>query len=147
MELDKDFSEFVELFIAHDVRFLIIGGYALAAHGLPRATGDLDAWVWISDDNASKIISALNEFGFGDVGVTVSDFSRQDSVVQLGFPPYRIDILTSIDGVEFEDAWSRRIMVQVNHLDVPFISRGDLIVNKTAVGRPQDVADVKRLTE
>lgn len=67
--------------------------------------------------------------------------------VQLGFPPYRIDILTSIDGVEFEDAWSRRIMVQVNHLDVPFISRGDLIVNKTAVGRPQDVADVKRLTE
>jgi hypothetical protein len=147
MELDRDFSEFVESFIAHDVRFLIIGGYALAAHGLPRATGDLDAWVWINEDNASKIVNSLKEFGFGEVGLTVSDFSRKDSVVQLGFPPYRIDILTSIDGVEFEDAWSRRIMVQVNHLDVPFISRDDLIMNKTAVGRLQDVADVKRLTE
>ena len=147
MEMDKDFNEFVELFITHDVQFLIIGGYALAAHGLPRATGDLDAWVWASDENALKIIAALNEFGFGDVGVTVSDFSRKDSVVQLGYPPYRIDILTSIDGVEFKDAWDRRILVRVNQSDVPFISRQDLVTNKTAVGRPQDIADVKRLTE
>jgi len=147
MEMDKDFNEFVELFITHDVQFLIIGGYALAAHGLPRATGDLDAWVWASDENALKIIAALNEFGFGDVGVTVSDFSREDSVVQLGYPPYRIDILTSIDGVEFKDAWDRRILVRVNQSDVPFISRQDLVTNKTAVGRPQDIADVKRLTE
>lgn len=145
MELDKDFNEFVELFITHDVQFLIIGGYALAAHGIPRATGDLDAWVWANTENAKKIIAALNDFGFGDVGVTMSDFSREDSVVQLGFPPYRIDILTSIDGVSFEDAWQRRIVVQVNNNAVPFICKEDLITNKIAVGRPQDIADVKRL--
>ena len=147
MELDKDFNEFVELFIAHDVQFLIIGGYALAAHGFPRATGDLDAWVWASDTNAAKIITALDEFGFADVGITVSDLSREDTVVQLGYPPYRIDILTSIDGLEFTEAWASRVMVRINNMDVPFISRNDLITNKTAVGRPQDIADVHRLTE
>jgi hypothetical protein len=147
MELDKDFNEFVELFIAHDVQFLIIGGYALAAHGFPRATGDLDAWVWASDTNAAKIITALDAFGFEDVGITVSDLSREDTVVQLGYPPYRIDILTSIDGLEFTEAWASRVMVRINNMDVPFISRNDLITNKTAVGRPQDIADVHRLTE
>jgi hypothetical protein len=147
MELDKDFNEFVELFIAHDVQFLIIGGYALAAHGFPRATGDLDAWVWASETNAAKIITALDAFGFADVGITVSDLSREDTVVQLGYPPYRIDILTSIDGLEFIEAWASRVMVRINNMDVPFISRSDLITNKTAVGRPQDIADVHRLTE
>jgi hypothetical protein len=147
MELDKDFNEFVELFIAHDVQFLIIGGYALAAHGFPRATGDLDAWVWASDSNAAKIITALDAFGFANVGISVSDFLREDSVVQLGYPPYRIDILTSIDGLEFAEAWASRVMVRINNMDVPFISRDDLITNKTAVGRPQDIADVQRLTE
>ncbi|NQW59888.1 hypothetical protein HQ459_03815 [bacterium] len=147
MELDKDFNEFVELFIAHDVQFLIIGGYALAAHGFPRATGDLDAWVWASDTNAAKIITALDAFGFANVGISVSDFLREDSVVQLGYPPYRIDILTSIDGLEFAEAWASRVMVRINNMDVPFISRDDLITNKTAVGRPQDIADVQRLTE
>lgn len=147
MELDKDFNEFVELFIAHDVQFLIIGGYALAAHGFPRATGDLDAWVWASDTNAAKIITALDAFGFADVGITVSDLSREDTVVQLGYPPYRIDILTSIDGLEFTEAWASRVMVRINNMDVPFISRNDLITNKTAVGRPQDIADVHRLTK
>ncbi len=147
MELDKDFNECVELFIAHDVQFLIIGGYALAAHGFPRATGDLDAWVWASDTNAAKIITALDAFGFANVGISVSDFLREDSVVQLGYPPYRIDILTSIDGLEFAEAWASRVMVRINNMDVPFISRDDLITNKTAVGRPQDIADVQRLTE
>lgn len=147
MELDKDFKEFVELFIAHDVQFLIVGGYALAAHGLPRATGDLDAWVWANEDNAKRIIEALDEFGFGEVGVTVSDFERADSVVQLGFPPYRIDILTSVDGVSFEAAWANRVVVDIDQIKVPFIGRADLIANKTAAGRPQDIADVQRLTQ
>ena len=92
MELDKDFSEFVALFIDHDVQFLIVGGYALAAHGLPRATGDLDAWVRASESNAVKVFEALKAVGFGDVGVSVADFDREDSVVQLGFPPYRIPV-------------------------------------------------------
>lgn len=104
MELDKDFSEFVESFIEHDVRFMIVGGYALAAHGLPRATG-------------------------------------------FGYPPYRIDILTSIDGVEFEEAWDRRLTVELQGLSVPVIGRDDLIVNKRAAGCRQDLADVERLTK
>lgn len=146
MKLDKDFNEFVALFVASDVRFLIVGGYALAAHGLPRATGDLDAWVWSNPENAAKVRSALEEFGFSGLGITTDDFSRTDSIVQLGYPPYRIDILTSIDGVEFDAAWDNRLMVDLDGVEVPFISRTDLIVNKRAAGRPQDVADVKRLT-
>jgi len=145
MELDKDFNEFVELFLAHDVRFLIIGGYALATHGLPRATGDLDAWVWADSANAIKILAALEEFGFGDVGITVADLSRDDSVIQLGYPPYRIDIITTISGVDFESAWTRRLMMDLNGRQVGFIGREDLITNKKAVGRPQDIADVQRL--
>jgi hypothetical protein len=103
--------------------------------------------VWANDANATKIITALNAFGFANVGISVSDFLREDSVVQLGYPPYRIDILTSIDGLEFAEAWASRVMVRINNMDVPFISRDDLITNKTAVGRPQDIADVQRLTE
>lgn len=146
MKLDKDFNEFVTLFVASDIRFLIVGGYALAAHGLPRATGDLDVWVWINPENAAKVRSTLEEFGFSGLGITTDDFSHTDSIVQLGYPPYRIDILTSIDGVEFEAAWDNRLMIDLDGVEVPFISRTDLIVNKLAAGRPQDVADVKRLT-
>ncbi len=146
MELDKDFSEFVELFLEHNVRFLIVGGYALAAHGLPRATGDLDAWVWTDSNNAQNIVSALQSFGFSNLSITTEDFIKQDSIVQLGYPPFRIDILTSIDGVDFEQAWSNKFLVELNDREVPFISRDDLIANKKAVGRPQDIADVIRLT-
>ena len=146
MEFDPDFREFIESFIAHDVRFLIVGGYALAAHGLPRATGDLDAWVWLGGDNAERIVAALDDFGFGGLGLSANDFESSGRVVQLGDPPYRIDILTSIDGVAFDDAWERRLAVPLGELTAPFIGRADLVVNKRAAGRPQDVADVDRLT-
>ena len=129
----------------HEVRFLLIGGYALAAHGLPRATGDLDTWVWLDRDNASKIIAALDEFGFGSLGLSVDDFVEPEIVVQLGYPPHRIDIITSIDGVDFDDAWERRMMVNVGGVEVPIIGREELILNKIAAGRPQDLADVARL--
>ena len=146
MKLDKDFNEFVALFVTNNVRFLVVGGYALAAHGYPRATGDLDAWVWVNPENAAKIVECLQEFGFGSLEISVEDFTSTNNVVQLGFPPYRIDIITSIDGVEFDAAWENRFMVDLDGLDVPFISRDDLLINKRAVGRPQDIADVKRLT-
>ncbi len=145
MDLDRDFREFVGSFIGHEVRFLLIGGYALAAHGLPRATGDLDTWVWLDRDNASKIIAALDEFGFGSLGLSVDDFVEPEIVVQLGYPPHRIDIITSIDGVDFDDAWERRMMVNVGGVQVPIIGREELILNKIAAGRPQDLADVARL--
>jgi len=146
MQLAQDFNEFVGLFLDNDVRFLIVGGYALAAHGLPRLTGDLDAWIWVGDDNASRVIQSLAEFGFGTLGLTVDDFNRRDSVVQLGYAPYRIDILTDVDGVSFESAWDRRVEVDIGGRPVPFIGRADLIANKRASGRPQDIADVARLT-
>ena len=147
MNLDKDFNEFVALFVSNEVRFVIVGGYALAAHGLPRATGDLDTWVWVSPENARNIVKSLNEFGFSQLGLSIMDFDHPDAVIQLGYPPYRIDILTSIDGVDFEDAWSRRVLIEIDGQSIPFIGRDDLIANKRAAGRPQDIADVARLTE
>jgi predicted nucleotidyltransferase len=146
MQLDSDFNEFVALFEAHDVRFMIVGGYALAAHGLPRATGDLDAWIWIDPQNALRILKALDEFGFGELDITQADLTSNDCVIQLGYSPYRIDILTRITGVEFDDAWTRRIELEMDGVTVPFIGREDLIANKRATGRPQDIADVRRLT-
>ena len=146
-KLDPDFSEFVASFVDNDVRFLIIGGYAMAAHRLPRAAGDLGAWIWISSENAKKVLEALNEFGFSNLGLTIEDFNREDSVVQLGYPPYRIDILTSISGVAFEDAWQNRIIVDLDGIQVPFFGRENPVTNKRATSGPQDIADVTRLTQ
>ena len=146
MKLDKDFNEFVELFVANGVRFLIVGGYALAAHGYPRATDDFDAWVWANSENAEKIVECLAEFGFGSLNLTTDDFTTLDRVVQLGYPPYRIDIITSISGVEFENAWANRWVIDVDGMQVPFIGRDDLLTNKRATGRPKDLLDVEYLT-
>lgn len=146
MQLDSDFSEFVALLAAHDVRYMIVGGYALAAHGLPRATGDLDVWIWPDPDNARRILEVLDEFGFGELSISEDDLTSPDLVIQLGYPPYRIDLLTRIEGVNFESAWQRHVEVILDTVRVPFIGRDDLIANKRAVGRPQDVADVLRLT-
>jgi hypothetical protein len=146
MRLDPDFRAFVESFDHNDVRYLIVGGYAVAAHGLPRFTGDLDAWILVDLENATRVVRALEEFGFGGLGLAIADFSVPDSVVQLGYPPHRIDILTSIDGVEFSEAWKRRLVLTADGLDLPFIGREDLLANKRAAGRPQDLADVDRLT-
>jgi hypothetical protein len=147
VSLDRDFSEFVALFTRNDVRFLVVGGYALAAHGLPRATGGFDAWVWVDTDNAVRIVWSLDEFGFVGLNLSVDDFNRTDVVAQLGFPPHRINIMTSIDGVDFEKVWERKVLIQVDGQSIPFISKEDLITNKRVAGRPEDVADVARLTE
>ena len=145
MELDQDFNEFVQLLLANDVRFLIIGGYALAAHGAPRYTGDLDTWLWVNDDNADRMLVVLDSFGFGALNITREDLLNPDTVIQLGYPPHRIDLLTGIDGVDFDDAWSRHVTFDINGELVPFISREDLITNKKAVARLQDLADVAKL--
>lgn len=145
LALDPDFADFVECLARADVRYLIVGGYALAAHGLPRATGDLDVWVLIDPTNARGIVDALDEFGFGGLGLAADDFLAPDQVIQLGYPPYRIDILTAIDGVEFPEAWSRRIVVSVDGLALSVIGREDLIANKLASGRPRDIDDVDRI--
>ena len=145
MNLNQDFQEFVELFVAHEVEFLIVGGYALAAHGHPRYTKDLDVWVWIGTENASKIITAIEEFGFGDLGLTAADFQDPEVMVQLGHEPQQIDILTFASGLNFSDAYKNRVYIPIGNVQVPFISVDDLRTNKLATGRPRDIADVADL--
>ena len=147
MELDRDFSEFIESCIDHEVRFLIVGGYALAAHGHPRFTKDLDVWVLVDPANAVRIIEALDDFGFGSLGLTADDFVEDDTIVQLGYPPKRIDIITSATGVDFYLCWHRRVEITIGSVTVPFMSADDLIANKKAAGRPQDLADVAALED
>jgi hypothetical protein len=141
MELDRDFSEFIASCAAHSVRFLVVGGYAVAAHGHPRFTKDLDVWVWLDEQNADRLVCALADFGFGSLGLTPADFLDEGVVVQLGCPPKRIDILTQVDGVEFDECWPRRFEVEIGGQRVPFLSAEDLVANKKASGRPQDIAD------
>ncbi|NLY01374.1 MAG: hypothetical protein GXY83_35230 [Rhodopirellula sp.] len=122
--------------------FLIVGAYALAAHGLPRATGDIDIWVRSSEENARHVWNALRAFRAPTSRVVCSDFTRPDIVFQVGVAPRRIDILTSISGVDFEDAWSERHTTIIDGLQLHFLSRQHLIVNKRAAGRPKDLADL-----
>ena len=145
MNLNQDFQEFVELFVAHEVEFLIVGGYALAAHGHPRYTKDLDVWVWIRAENAQRIITAIEEFGFGELGLTAADFQEPDVMVQLGREPQRIDILTFASGLHFADAYKNRVNITIGNVQVPFISVDDLRRNKLATGRTRDIADAADL--
>ena len=145
MNLNQDFQEFIELFISHNVRFMIVGGYAVAAHGHPRYTKNLDVWVWADPKNADRVISALAEFGFGELGLTAGDFLRPDSVVQLGHEPQRIDILTFATGLDFAEAFINHVLISVGDVQVPFVSVDDLRTNKLATGRLQDLADAEFL--
>jgi hypothetical protein len=145
MNLQKDLKEFIELLNALDVHFLIVGAFAMAHHGYPRYTGDIDLFVERTTENAERILTALRQFGFGDVGLAIEDFVNKDRVVQLGVAPNRIDLLTFLSGVSFEEAWSSREWGEIGGLKVPFISRDLLKQNKLACGRPQDLADLQRL--
>lgn len=147
MQFDRDFKELLECLAVREVRFLVVGGYAVAAHGHPRYTGDLDLWVWPDAGNAESLLTALGDFGFGSVGLVATDFTRPGRVVQLGYAPLRIDLLSSIDGVEFEACFDRRVEIVVDDLPVPFISLDDLRRNKASSGRPQDIADLAALDE
>ncbi|MEX1218667.1 MAG: DUF6036 family nucleotidyltransferase [Acidimicrobiales bacterium] len=145
MDLNRDFQEFLKSFVQHDVRFLIIGGYALAVHGHPRYTKDLDVWVWPDPENADRILEALDEFGFGSLGLEAIDFLEPGVIIQLGREPQRIDLLTFATGLEFRAAFENRILVEIGGVEVPFLSVDDLRTNKTATGRLRDLADVEDL--
>lgn len=129
----------------HGVRFLIVGGFAVAAHGFPRYTKDLDIWVECSADNANRLIAALDEFGFGSLGLTTKDFTTPDLVIQLGYEPNRIDLLTGLTGVRFEDAYPKRVTATIDGVVLPVIDRNSLAANKRAFGRPLDLADAEEL--
>ncbi|MDA0193105.1 MAG: hypothetical protein O3A24_06755 [Actinobacteria bacterium] len=145
MDLNRDYQELLQSFASHNVRFLIVGGYALAAHGHPRYTKDLDIWVWTDPSNAERIVKSLESFGFDGLGLTALDFQEPDVVVQLGREPQRVDILTFATGLDFVTAYENRIMVSIGKLEVPFVSIGDLRTNKLATGRLRDIADAADL--
>ena len=145
MRLGSELQEFVSLCVQRGVRFLVVGGYAVAAHGHPRLTKDLDVWVWVDPENAARTAAVLDEFGFGSLGLSADDFAVEGQVVQLGSPPNRIAILTSIAGVDFGGCWERRTEVLLDSVAVPFIGLDDLERNKLAAGRFQDLADVEAL--
>lgn len=144
--LDKDFREFIELLNAHSVRYLIVGGYAVALHGHPRMTGDIDFLVAPSAENAQRIAAALAEFGFAGTGLSAGDFARTGQVVQLGYSPVRIDLMTSISGSTFDEAWEDRVEGDLDGLPVAYIGLRTLLANKAATGRPKDLADIDALT-
>jgi hypothetical protein len=140
--MNRDFSEMLSALCGAGAEFLVVGAHALAAHGRPRATGDLDLWVRPTRENAQRVWKALAAFGAPLTGLRLADLSDPDVVFQMGVPPNRIDILTAIDGVEFEAAWSNRIRVPLAGLEVPVLGRQDLVTNKRAAGRPKDLADL-----
>jgi predicted nucleotidyltransferase len=141
----QDFREFIELLIKHKAEYLIVGGYAVGVHGHPRYTGDLDIWINPSPQNAELILQCVNEFGFSSYGLTQSDFIKQGNVIQLGYPPLRIDLLTEIDGVTFEECYENRKEVVIDDLNVNFIGYEDLLKNKRESGRPRDIDDIDNL--
>jgi predicted nucleotidyltransferase len=147
MTLDKDFEDFVLLLNKHKVAYMVVGGYALAFHGKPRHTGDLDIWIAVSDDNAKKMVTVINDFGMASLGLKKLDFLENGGITQIGHPPLRIDILNEIDGVNFEDAWQNKLIIDVDGLLVNYIGLDDLIKNKLISGRRQDISDVNELSK
>jgi len=143
--LNRDFAEMLSALSEEGARYLLVGAYALAAHGLPRATGDIDVWVAPTRPNAARVLRALRRFGAPLFDLTLADLARPGTVFQMGVPPRRIDVLTSIDGVEFKEAWPNRLRARLGDHEVDVLGRDDLIRNKRAAGRPKDLVDVAAL--
>jgi hypothetical protein len=147
MLLPDDFRDFLKLLNSKKADYLLIGGYAVGCHGYPRATGDMDVWVARNPSNAAKLIEALTEFGFGVEALTEHLFLLPDQIVRMGTPPMRIELLTSISGVSFDDCYLRRKLVVLDGVPVPLISLSDLRANKEAAARPKDLDDLQHLPE
>jgi len=147
MEIQPDFKELLEWFNARKVEFLVVGGYALAFHGAPRYTGDLDLFVRPNEENARRVLEALKAFGFGSLDLRLEDFSTPNKVVQLGLPPVRIDLITSVSGVSWERAFRGSVEGHYGGAPVRYMGRREFIANKKAMGRHKDLADVEALGE
>ena len=145
IDLARDFRDLLQAFIDREVRFLVVGAYALAILGRPRATGDLDVWIESTPENAARAHAALREFGAPLHDLTVADLSRPGTVFQIGLAPLRIDVLTQLTGIEFGPAFARRIEADFEGVRVPVIGREDFLANKRATGRVKDLADAERL--
>ena len=145
MRLSSDLREFVALLNSRGVEYLIVGAYSLACHARPRFTGDLDLLIRPTPENAAKVVAVLNAFGFSELAVTESDFLQPEQIIQLGRAPNRIDLLTSISGVDSEEAFATKVMAELDGMPVSVLSKSLLIANKRASGRPQDLADLAEL--
>lgn len=143
--LSKDFKEFIELLNKNRVRYLVVGGYALAFHGHPRYTKDIDILMDSSLENAERLLAVLDQFGFSSLGLKTEDFTEPGQIIQLGYPPNRIDLLTGIVGLNFDELYSRRETVEIEGMDVAFIDREGLKDSKRIAGRLQDLADIDSL--
>jgi hypothetical protein len=145
MNLPQDFKELLALLAENHVEYVIVGGYAMAFYGVPRYTGDIDILINSTPDNIQRLITALNSFGFASLNFSVEDFSNPDQVVQLGYPPLRVDILSAIDGVDWESVYPCREKCVIDGLNVSFIGKTQLVENKKASGRSKDLSDIKSL--
>ena len=145
MEVQPDFKDLLGLFNVYKVEYMIVGGYALAFHGAPRYTGDIDIYVKPGSQNAELIMKALADFGFSSVGLTVEDFENPDKVIQLGVPPVRVDIITSISGVSWKDASSGYVDGKYGDVPVKYIGLNEFIINKRTTGRKKDLSDLEAL--
>lgn len=147
MEVQTDFRDFLALLNAHKVKFMIVGGYALAFHGVPRFKGIIDIYVNPDHENAKRILDALADFGFDSLDLSLDDFQDQDNVIQLGLPPVRIDLLTSISGVKWQEADAAKEAGLFGDVSVMYIGKKQFIANKRAIGRMKDLADIEALGE
>ena len=145
IRLPPDFKEFLKLLKEHNVRYLLIGGYAVGFHGYPRATADMDIWVAIHPDNANKMVSVLKEFGFDEPELTPQLFLQEKQIIRMGVPPVRLEITTSISGVEFDTCYEKRIVAELDGVEVNLISLDDLKENKKASGRSKEITDLEKL--
>ncbi len=145
IQLPPDFKEFLRLLNSKKVDYLLIGGYAVSYYGYPRATGDMDIWIAINPDNATKIVEVLQEFGFGVPTLQVDLFLQENKVIRMGVPPLRLEILTSISGVDFTDCYQERVITKIDEVEVNLISLHHLKLNKQASGRFKDLNDLENL--
>lgn len=145
MKISEDFKEFFELLNRNNVNYLLIGGYAYSIHAEPRYTKDVDIFYERKNENAGKLLRTIKEFGFASLDLTVEDFMKAERIIQLGVPPLRIDLLNDIEGITFEEAWQNKIESSYGDQPIYVLSKADLIKNKKASGREQDLLDVKEL--
>ncbi|MFH2003966.1 MAG: hypothetical protein ABIK27_04375 [Bacteroidota bacterium] len=145
IELHPDFKDFLKLLTSHEVEYLLVGGYAVGYHGYPRATGDMDIWIAISEDNAEKVAAVIRDFGMPEKEVSKKLFLEKSKIIRMGFPPVRIEIITGASGVDFSECYSRREVLTIDGIPINFISLQDLKTNKSACGRYKDLEDLEHL--
>ena len=145
IRLPQDFKEFLKLLEDNRVEYLLVGGYAVGYHGYPRPTGDIDFWISNSQENAERVVSVLTDFGFASQELSASLFTQEKSIVRMGVAPFKLEVITHIDGVNFDDCYKRQIETNIDGCNVKVIGLKDLLSNKKASGRPKDVNDVLEL--